>query len=99
MGVEAVARQRMWFFDNLRAFIVLLVAVFHVAMGYTTWNLPWWYVNDIQQSKVFDVFVLSTDVYMMPILFFIAGYFALPVLVKKGMTAFWRDKLWRIVIP
>lgn len=96
---EAVSKQRLWFFDNLRAFIVLLVVVFHVGMGYTTWDLSWWYVNDSQQNKVFDWFILSTDVYMMPVLFFIAGYFALPALLQKGMAAFWRGKLRRIVLP
>ena len=91
--------KRLYFLDNLKAFIILLVIVFHVAMGYTTWNLKWWYVNDIQQSHFFDLFILTTDVYIMPIMFLIAGYFAPGVLVKKGGNLFGQDKLKRIVIP
>jgi glucans biosynthesis protein C len=99
MNDGAMHKQRLYFLDNLRFLIILLVVVFHVAMGYTTWNLPWWYVNDSQQNPVFDLFILSTDVYMMPILFFIAGYFAVPSLLRYGTAAFVREKLRRIVFP
>ena len=64
--------KRLYFFDNLRAFIILLMVVFHIAMGYTTWDLKWWYVNDTEHSAFFDLFVFSTDVYIMPVMFLIA---------------------------
>jgi len=99
VSASAGKGQRIYFLDNLRAFIILLVVVFHVAMGYTTWNLKWWYVNDIQKSIFFDLFILETDVYIMPIMFLIAGYFACPVLLTKGTALFWKDKLQRIVLP
>jgi glucan biosynthesis protein C len=98
MRKSAMAK-RMYFFDNLKAFIILLIVVFHVAMGYTTWDLKWWYVNDIYKSNIFDLFILSTDVYIMPIMFMIAGYFAAAVLFKKDITVFWQDKCKRIVLP
>jgi len=97
--MQAVNKERVYFFDNLKAFIILLVVVFHIAMGYTTWDLKWWYVNDIQKNKFFDLFVLETDVYIMPIMFMIAGYFAPMVLVKKGLTTFFQDKIKKIVLP
>ena len=90
--------QRLYFLDNLRAFIVLLVIMFHVAMGYTTWKLEWW-VNDSQQNALFDLFVLATDVYIMPVMFLIAGYFAPPALQRHGSVAFLRGKLRRITLP
>ena len=99
MNMQAVNKQRVYFFDNLKAFIILLMVVFHIAMGYTTWDLKWWTVNDIQKNMFFDFFVLETDVYIMPIMFMIAGYFAPMVLVKKGISIFWQDKLKRIVLP
>lgn len=98
-GGIGMGNRRMYFFDNLKVFIILLMVVFHIAMGYTTWDLKWWWVNDIKKDSLFDLFVLETDVYIMPIMFMIAGYFAAVVLVKKGMTIFWQDKLRRIVIP
>jgi len=99
MKLQAVSKQRLYFFDNLKAFIILLMVVFHIGMGYTTWDLKWWTVNDIQKNTFFDFFILETDVYIMPIMFMIAGYFAPTVLVKKGLAIFWQDKWKRIVLP
>lgn len=90
---------RLYFFDNLRGFIILLVIVFHVSIGYSSKPPEWWYVIDTKNSPIFNLFVMATDVFIMPIMFLIAGYFALPVLIKKGTAAFWRSKLSRIVIP
>lgn len=91
--------QRLYFFDNLRAGIILLMVIFHVALGYTTWDLPWWYINDMEKSSFFDLFVFETDVYIMPIMFLIAGYFAPMILLKKGALKFWKNKTTRIIIP
>ncbi len=99
MELQAPARQRLYFLDNLKAFIILLMVVFHVAMGYTTWDLAWWTVNDTQKHPFFDLFVLETDVYIMPVMFMIAGYFAPLILIKKGAAGFWQDKWKRIVLP
>lgn len=93
------AGQRLYFFDNLRGFIIFLVIVFHVAIGYMANPPQWWYVIDTQKNLVFDLFVMVTDVFIMPVMFLIAGYFALPVLIRQGTAAFWRNKVWRIIIP
>ncbi len=90
---------RMYFFDNLRAFIVLLVIVFHVALGYMDPPIKWWYVNDTQHNPIFNVFVMNTDVFIMPIMFLVAGYFTIPVLQKKGMNTFVKEKFFRIIVP
>ena len=98
-NMQAVNKQRVYFFDNLKAFIILLMVVFHIAMGYTTWDLDWWTVNDMQKHEFFDWFILGTDVYIMPIMFMIAGYFSPMVLAEKGIRIFWKDKLKHIVLP
>lgn len=90
---------RLYFFDNLRAFVIVVVIIFHAAIGYMSPPLEWWYVVDIQKHPIFNVFVMNTDVFIMPILFFIAGYFALPALEKKGALLFWQEKNLKIIIP
>lgn len=90
---------RMYFLDNLRAFIILLVIVFHVAIGYMDPPVQWWYVNDTQHHPIFNLFVMNTDVFIMPIMFLLAGYFTVPVLQKKGMNTFLKEKFFRIVLP
>ena len=90
---------RLYFLDNLRAFVVLLVIVLHGSMTYMAFAPVWWYVLDQQNSLFFTMLVLLIDVPIMPILFFLAGYFALPSLQKRGSTQFLKDKLLRIGIP
>lgn len=93
------SEKRMYFLDNLRSFIVLLVVVFHASMAYMPSAPWWWYVLDSQRNPFFDLFVLINDVFMMPTMFFIAGYFAVKSLVRTGTTQFVRDKMFRLVIP
>ncbi len=90
---------RLYFLDNLRAFVVLLVVVLHGSMTYMAYAPTWWYVLDPKNSEIFTWVVLLVDVPIMPILFFIAGYFALPSLQKKGSRQFVKDKLLRVGAP
>ena len=90
---------RMVFLDNLRAFVVVLVIVLHGSMSYMAYAPSWWYVLDPQNSLLFTMLVLVVDVPIMPIMFFIAGYFALPSLQKRGAMAFVKEKLTRVGLP
>jgi hypothetical protein len=44
---------RLYFLDNLRSFIILLVVVFHASMSYMLFAPKWWYVVDTKQSLGF----------------------------------------------
>ena len=90
---------RLDFLDNLRSCIILLVVVFHAAMSYMLFAPSWWYVVDTRQSLGFFIFVMVSDVFIMPVMFLLAGYFGLPSLLRKGPDAFTRDKWKRIGIP
>jgi len=64
-----------------------------------TYAPTWWYVLDPNSSDFFALLVLLIDVPIMPMLFFVAGYFALPSLQKRGARLFLKEKLVRIGIP
>lgn len=90
---------RIYFLDNLRAVVILLVVVLHGSMTYMTGAPPWWYVVDSQNSLFFTLLVLLIDIPIMQIMFFAAGYFALPSLRKRSSAAFLKDKFFRIGAP
>ena len=90
---------RIYFLDNLRAFVVVLVIVLHGSMTYMAFAPDWWYVVDRQTSLLFTMLVLLIDVPIMPIMFFIAGYFALPSLDKRGTRGFVTEKTVRVGLP
>lgn len=90
---------RTYFLDNLRAFVIILVIVLHGSITYMAFAPTWWYVLDPHNSEAFALMVLLIDVPIMPILFFLSGYFAVPSLQKRGVKGFLKEKFIHIGIP
>ena len=88
--------QRLTFLDNLRYLFVFGVVLQHASMAYI--GPGWWPVND-GTSLLADYFGAFADSFLMPALFLIAGYFAIPSMTKKGLTGFLKGKLKRLGIP
>ena len=88
------------FLDNLKWVIIWLMVVFHAAMCYMAYAPEWWYVVD-KAEPVFSAtaFVCWADIFIMPIMFFISGYFGIISIAKYDAGRFWRGKLKRIVFP
>lgn len=91
------ATDRVFFLDNIRYMMVLLVVVIHMACGYSHYT-TWWAVNDDNAAAI-DFILRTLDIFLMPTLFFIAGFFALPSLNKHGTWMFIRKKLVRLGVP
>lgn len=98
-GTETPQPSRLFFLDNLRATVIVLVVVLHTFLSYMVYAPPWWYVLDPVRSLLFDWAVILLDVPLMPVLFFLAGFFAFPSLERHGAGNFMRDKVVRIGIP
>jgi glucan biosynthesis protein C len=89
---------RILFLDNIRYLMIVFVVLFHAAVSYGTFGQ--WAVGDaVANIKFFDITVAIIDVFAMPVLFFIAGYFALPNIQKKGTGVFLKEKFIRLGIP
>jgi peptidoglycan/LPS O-acetylase OafA/YrhL len=98
-GGRGASPARLHFLDNLKTFIIFLVVLFHAAYAYSVYLSRDWYVVDTQHSLFFDAFILTAFAFMMPVMFFVAGYMGVGSLARKGQASFWRDKLLRIVAP
>ncbi len=85
--------------DSLKAFIILLVVVLHASAIYMKNAPEWWYVVDSQNSLFFTLLSILISVPVMAVMFFVAGYFSLRSLQKKGMQHYIKNKLIRIGIP
>ena len=94
---KPIALTRIAFLDNIRYLMVLLVVVFHAVGAYSTIT-PHWQTHDTSFFAA-DIIRELFDVFMMPVLFFVAGYFALPSLEKKGVGKFLTDKVKQLLIP
>ncbi len=91
------ASTRVAFLDNIRYLMIVFVVVYHSVAAYAT-VAPWWAVHDTSFFAA-DIIRELLDVFMMPVLFFIAGYFALPSLEKRGVGEFIKDKGKRLLVP
>jgi len=98
MGTADIKTEnRVIFFDNLRWLFVLFVILEHSSNAYR--NLIWWPVADTDTSIIAGWVSAFSDAFAMPLLFYIAGYFAIPTIRKKGTLPFLRGKLRRLGIP
>lgn len=88
---------RVIFFDNLRFLLVLCVVLQHSSNAYS--NVLWWPVADDNTSIFVEWLRAFIDAFAMPLLFYIAGYFAVPAINKKGVATFLKGKLKRLGIP
>jgi len=91
--------RRLYFLDNLKTFIIILVVFFHAAYAYAIYYSKDWYVVDPQKKLFFDIFISAAFAFIMPVMFYVAGYFGIRSLARKGQYTFWKDKINRIVIP
>lgn len=96
-GDHSTSLDRIYYFDNIRYLMVLLVVVLHALCAYSNY-IPWWVVND-QNAKIFDDMLLFLGIFLMPTLFYIAGYFTLPSLNSKSTWEFIKHKIKRLGIP
>ena len=99
MNPSSISREkeRIFFFDNIRYLLVFLVVVFHMTCSYSHYT-TWWAVND-DNSVFFDYLMRFLNIFLMPVLFFIAGYFTLPSLDRSGTWLFIKKKFIRLGIP
>lgn len=97
-NASSQAFQNLPFLSHLRYLMILFVLVIHVCFSYTN-IFPGWFIKDSASHKIFDIIMLVSDIFVLPVLFFIAGFFALPSLKRKGPERFLKDKLKRLGIP
>ena len=99
MSENIPSRPRIPFFDNLRNLIIVSVVVIHSGSSYAN-LVPLWPMLDESRSQFFDIFLLIWDIFGIPVLYFIAGYFVLPTLHrKKSVGLFLKSKFKHLGIP
>jgi glucan biosynthesis protein C len=94
-------RTRLFYLDNLRTYLTILVILHHAALAYGgagNWDVKDPMVDDI--SPIFLTFFNALNQsYFMSAFFLLAGYFTPRSLEGKGPTQFLIDRLIRLGIP
>jgi fucose 4-O-acetylase-like acetyltransferase len=100
-GQDDIKGNRIHFLDNLRTFMIFLVIVSHAGGVYEssgTWA-SFWIVDDPSTNNLSGLIFIILDIFIMPTIFFISGFFA-PLSIKNrtGRT-FLKSKSKRLIIP
>ena len=95
-------RSRLFFIDHLRAALVILVVLHHLALVYG--GIPPFYYfeppyTDPLAGLMALVFVLFNQAWFMGAFFLLAGYFTPGSFDRKGSGRFLKDRLIRLGIP
>ncbi|MCP4131969.1 MAG: acyltransferase family protein [bacterium] len=88
---------RINFFDTLRYLLALSIIIFHASLAYS--GHPWWPVAEKTTSTAAEWTMVFLGAFTMSFFFYIAGYFALPVIEKAGTRAFLKRKALKLGIP
>ncbi len=93
---------RMYFIDNLRWSMMILVVSMHAADTYSPLG-NWYYTDRTPLSTdsliAFAAWQMYLQSFFMGLLFFIAGYFAPASLDRKGARQFTIDRAFRLGLP
>lgn len=92
-------KTRIYFLDNLRTFLILLVIVLHAGLVYESVLEQNWIVIDQDQNSSIGLIRMYLDVFVMSVMFFISGYFIRYSALKGTSTNFIKSKFKRIMIP
>ncbi len=92
---------RLFFVDHLRAALVILVVLHHLAVIYAA-NTAFYYLeptNDVPALVVLVLFQLANQAYFMGFFFLLSGYFVPGSFDRKGPALYLKDRLLRLGIP
>lgn len=92
---------RLAFLDNLKSFIIFGVVLYHVGWVYEKSGVlaNVWIVSDPAKTGSPGIINLILDIFMMPTMFFISGYFAYRSLKRKSAVEFLKARLKRLALP
>lgn len=99
--LQTSEKNRIYFLDNLRTFIIFLVVCFHAGWVYESSGIlsAVWIVDDPSKNNVVGLLNLILDMFMMPTMFFISGYVAPLSLKRKTAGSFLVSRFKRLMVP
>jgi hypothetical protein len=96
--------RRLPYLDNLKVALIAAIIAIHGVLGYT--DIGWWSYGDAREvtlspvSTVLLMFLIGPfGLFVIPVLFLVAGLLTAPAVDRKGPARFARDRLLRLGLP
>jgi len=92
---------RIYFLDNLRTFMIFLVVLYHAGGVYESSGIwaSFWLVDDPSTNHLAGILNIIIDIFVMPTVFFISGFFMPSSIEKMKGWAFLKSRFKRLIIP
>jgi peptidoglycan/LPS O-acetylase OafA/YrhL len=91
-------KNRLYYLDNLRVAVIILVIAHHVGQAYGPTG-GWWPIQEAARAPILGPFFTVNRSFFMSLFFMISGYFTVMSFRSKGPRDFMRDRLLRLGIP
>ena len=101
-GSDAIAKPRIVFLDNLRTAMIFLVVLFHCGLVYESSGFSgfFWIVYDFSTNNLTSLpNLMVIDIFIMPVVFFVSGFFTPASIQKESGRAFLASRFKRLMIP
>jgi peptidoglycan/LPS O-acetylase OafA/YrhL len=92
-------KNRLYYLDNLKVFLIFLVIIHHVGQAYGSTGGAWFYSYPGDRVKSLRLLFQFNASFFMGLFFFISGYFLPASFDRHGNRKFITDKLIRFGIP
>ncbi len=92
-------KTRIYFLDNLRTFLILMVVILHSGLVYESVLTNSWIVSDPVKDNNIGLIRLYLDLFIMFSIFFISGYFLPSSVKKQSAFSYLKSKFERIMLP
>ena len=90
--------KRLYYLDNLRVAVIILVIAHHVGQAYGPTG-GWWPIQEESRSALLGPFFTVNRSFFMSLFFMISGYFTVMSYRSKGGQAFLKDRALRLGLP
>ncbi len=97
---------RVYFLDYVKALIIVLIVAHHSSLAYSlaegshqNFIYSTAQILDSKKLFIFDYFENFNDIYFMPLIFLISGFFSYDSLVKHGACKYVEKRFMRLMVP
>jgi glucan biosynthesis protein C len=97
-SMKTSATQRLYYLDNLRIALTILVILHHIGQAYGPTG-GFWPVQEATRAAILGPFFTVNRSFFMSLFFMISGYFMVASYDRHGFGAFVRSRLVRLGIP
>ncbi len=100
-GQDTINGDRLYWLDNLRTSMIFLVVLCHAGGVYESSGIwaSFWIVDDPSVNNLSGLVNVVLDIFMMPTIFVVSGFFAPVSMRNRPATVFLKSKFRRLMIP